>query len=53
MNGIVYVEKLWMAIASEYALHQRNILSKFPFVLPYLEVLKRSMEIEGDVLGDS
>ncbi len=45
-DGIVYAEKLWMAIASEYALHPRNIASKFPFVLPYFQVLERCMEIE-------
>ena len=31
----------------KYALHPRNIPSKFPFVLPYFEVMKRCMEIEG------
>ena len=46
-EGIVYAEKLWIAIASEYVLHPRNIPSKFPFVLPYFEVLKRCMEIEN------
>ena len=33
VNGIVYAEKLWIAIASEYALYPRSIPSKFPFVL--------------------
>ena len=47
VNGIVHAEKLWMAIASEYALYPRNIPSKFPFVLPYFQVLERCMEIEG------
>ena len=45
-DGIVYAEKLWTAIASEYALYPRNIPSKFPFVLPYFQVLERCMEIE-------
>ncbi|MHB8395606.1 MAG: hypothetical protein ACYDAZ_00150 [Thermoplasmataceae archaeon] len=45
-EGIVYAEKLWIAIAAEYALYPRNIPSKFPFVLPYFEVMKRCMEIE-------
>ena len=46
-EGIEYAEKLWIAIAAEYALYPRNIPSKFPFVLPYFEVMKRCMEIEG------
>ena len=45
-NGIIYAEKLWIAIASEYALYPRNIPSKFPFVLPYFQILERCMEIE-------
>ena len=46
LNGIVYAEKLWITIASEYILHPRVIPSKFPFVLPYFEVIKRCMEIK-------
>ena len=46
VNGIVYAEKLWITIASEYILHPRVIPSKFPFVLPYFEVIKRCMEIK-------
>ncbi|MHB1709128.1 MAG: hypothetical protein ACYCT2_06620 [Thermoplasmataceae archaeon] len=46
-NGIAYAEKLWIAIAAEYALYPRNIPSKFPFVLPYFQVLERCMEVEG------
>lgn len=45
-DGIVYAEKLWIAIASEYILYPRNIPSKYPFALPYFEILKRCMEIE-------
>ena len=45
-TGIIYAEKLWIAIAAEYILYPRNIPSKFPFVLPYFEVMKRCMEIE-------
>ena len=45
-DGIIYAEKLWTAIASEYALYPRNIPSKFPFVLPYFQILERCMEIE-------
>ena len=46
VDGIIYAEKLWTAIASEYVSYPRTIPSKFPFVLPYFEVLKRCMEIE-------
>ena len=45
-SGIMYAEQLWMAIAAEYILHPRNIPSKFPFVLPYFQLLERCMEIE-------
>ena len=45
-DGIVYAEKLWISIAAEYVLYPRTIPSKFPFVLPYLQVLERCMEIE-------
>ncbi|EQD74330.1 MULE transposase, conserved domain protein, partial [mine drainage metagenome] len=44
-DGIVYAEKLWIAIAAEYVLYPRTIPSKFPFVLPYFQVLERCMEI--------
>ena len=30
----------------EYILYPRNIPSKYPFALPYFEILKRCMEIE-------
>ena len=43
--GIRYAEELWTAIASEYILHSRNIPSKYPFVLPYCEVLERCIEV--------
>ena len=46
-ESLVYAENLWVAVAAEYALYPRNIPSKFPFVLPYLQVLERCMEIEG------
>ena len=46
-SGIIYAEKMWIAIASEYMLYPRSIPSKFPFVLPYFQVLERCMEIEG------
>ena len=46
-EGVEYAENLWIAIAAEYIIYPRTIPSKFPFVLPYLEVLKRCIEIEG------
>ena len=46
-KGVEYAENLWIAIAAEYILYPRTIPSKFPFVLPYFEVLKRCIEIEG------
>lgn len=45
-EGVEYAENLWIAIAAEYILYPRTIPSKFPFVLPYFEVLKRCIEIE-------
>jgi len=45
-EGIEYAEKLWIAIASEYVLYPRNIPGKYPFLLPYFDILKRCMEIE-------
>ncbi len=47
VEGVEYAENLWIAIAAEYILYPRTIPSKFPFVLPYFEVLKRCIEIEG------
>lgn len=47
MNGIVYAEKTWPAIASEYVSYPRLIPSKFPLALPYFQVPERCMEIEG------
>ena len=46
-DGIVYAEKLWIAIASEYILHPRTIPSKFPFVLPYFQIMERCIDIEN------
>ena len=46
-TGIAYAEELWVAIASEYILFPRNIPSKYPFVLPYFQVMERCIEIEG------
>ena len=47
VDGIIYAEKLWTAIASEYVSYHKTIPRKFSFILPYLEVLKRCMEIEN------
>ncbi|EQD75515.1 hypothetical protein B1A_03932, partial [mine drainage metagenome] len=44
VNEIVYVEEVWIAIAAEYVLYPRTIPSKFPFVLPYFQVLERCIE---------
>ena len=46
-TGIIYAEDIWAAIASEYILYPRTIPSKFPFVLPYFQVLERCIEIES------
>lgn len=42
---IVIAEFYWVRLAIEYILHPREIKSDYPFVLPYLEVMKRSVEI--------
>ena len=46
-TGIAYAEELWVAIASEYILFPRTIPSKYPFLLPYFQVMERCIEIEG------
>ncbi len=46
-DELIYAEETWIAVAAEYALGPRILPSKFLFVLPYLEVLERCMEIEG------
>jgi hypothetical protein len=42
---IVIAEFYWVRLAIEYILHPREIKSDYPFVLPYLEVMNRSVEI--------
>ncbi len=42
---IVIAEFYWVRLAIEYVLHPREIKSDYPFVLPYLEVMNRSVEI--------
>ena len=44
-GGIDGAECLWAALASEYILHPREIASKFPMTLPYVDVMDRCMEI--------
>jgi hypothetical protein len=42
---IVIAEYYWVRLAIEYVLHPREIKSDYPFVLPYLEIMNRSVEI--------
>jgi len=42
---IVIAEYYWVRLAIEYILHPREIKSDYPFLLPYLEIMNRSMEI--------
>ncbi len=42
---IVIAEYYWVRLAIEYILHPREIKSDYPFVLPYLEVMNRIVEI--------
>ncbi len=42
---IVIAEFYWVRLAIEYILHPREIKSDYPFVLPYLEVMNRMVEI--------
>ena len=44
-DGIRKAETVWAGIASEYILYPREIASKFPFALPYIDVVGRSIEI--------
>ena len=44
-EGIRMAEALWAGIASEYLLHPRESKSKFPFALPYVDVVDRCMEV--------
>jgi hypothetical protein len=51
MNGIssydriVMAEHYWVMLAIEYVFYPRETKSDYPFVLPYLEVLNRLMEV--------
>jgi hypothetical protein len=42
---IVAAEYYWVRLAIEYILHPREIKSDYPFVLPYLELMNRIVEI--------
>ncbi|WP_305064896.1 transposase [Methanococcoides sp.] len=44
-NKIVAAEHYWVMLAIEYILYPRERRSDYPFVLPYLEVMNRVMEI--------
>ena len=44
-NKMVAAEHYWVLLAIEYILYPRECRSDYPFVLPYLEVMKRVMEI--------
>ena len=44
-NKIVAAEHYWVMLAMEYILYPRECRSDYPFVLPYLEVMNRVMEI--------
>ena len=45
INKIVAAEHYWVMLAIEYILYPRERRSDYPFVLPYLEVMNRVMEI--------
>ncbi len=44
-NKIVAAEHYWIMLAMEYIVYPRECRSDYPFVLPYLEVMNRVMEI--------
>jgi len=46
-NKIVAAEHYWVILAMEYILHPRECRSDYPFVLPYLEVMNRVIEVRG------
>lgn len=46
-DTLVTGERAWVALAVEYLLRPREIASGYPFVLPYFEIMNRSMEIRG------
>ncbi len=44
-DRIVMAEHYWVMLAIEYMFYPREIKSDYPFVLPYLEVMNRLMEV--------
>jgi len=44
-NNLVAAEHYWVMLAMEYILYPRECRSDYPFVLPYLEVMNRVMEV--------
>ena len=46
-NKIVAAEHYWVMLAIEYILYPRERRSDYPFVLPYLEVMNRVMEVKS------
>ncbi|TAN38229.1 MAG: hypothetical protein EPN24_05915 [Candidatus Methanoperedens sp.] len=44
-DGIVIAEHHWVMLGIEYVLYPREKKSDYPFVLPYLEVMNRLMEV--------
>jgi hypothetical protein len=47
LNKIVATEHYWVILAVEYLLYPRERRSDYPFVLPYLEIMNRVMEIKS------
>ena len=46
-NKIVAAEHYWVMLAIEYILYPRERRSDYPFVLPYLEIINRVMEVKS------
>ena len=46
-NIIVVAERRWIALAIEHLLISRERSSNYPFVLPYLEIMNRILEIKN------
>lgn len=46
-NQILIAERYWVMLAIEYILHPRDCRSDYPFVLPYLEIFNRLVEVKN------
>ncbi len=46
-NKILVAERYWVMLAIEYVLHPRDCRSDYPFVLPYLEIFNRLVEVKN------